>query len=373
MKHPQGHDMPIRQLDRPFLLRHQMTWFLLAFLGATPAAAQSLPPHGGAVVVVVVPPGWSDAEAEATREAIGRELGVSAVSPSDSRAQLRSGTLRIDVEPSEGSLAVSYQEQPRVTTRTIPMPLTRQDMLKSIVVLSGNLTRNEADELVRAMRPVPPSPPPETPVEPPAPPKRFWIGLALEFDGLSLPNSGGRTACFFPTDYYCTTGGGDFDPTTFRGGGAVEGGFGIQNGRVLVSGDYELTDNWALGVRVGITAWSYPGTAAPHQGFGRFHFEGRFTYLFGDSKAPDLRIYLLFAAGVAQYDAKEGVGADSVPEVLAWRLYGPMFGSFGVGLRTMVSRNVAFGFAPAKISLVFPYETTIAWTPEASLQIGFWQ
>jgi len=106
--------MPTRQLDRPFLLKHQMTWFLLAFLAATPAAAQSLPPHGGAVVVVVVPPGWSDAEAEATREAIGRELGVTAVSPADSRAQLRSGTLRIDVEPSEGSLAVSYQERPRV-------------------------------------------------------------------------------------------------------------------------------------------------------------------------------------------------------------------------------------------------------------------
>jgi hypothetical protein len=372
--------MPARRLDRSFWLKNQITRFLLAFLATTPAAAQSLPntpQREGAVLVVVVPPIWSEADAEATREAIGRELGVAAVAPSDPRAEHGSGTLRIDLDPSKGNLAVSYQERPRAITRTIPMPLTRQDMLKSIVVLSGNLARNEANELAHAMQPV--APPPtrlETPFEPspppkPPPPKRYWLGVALEIDGLSLPTVPNYNVCLVPHGYYCTVDGHDYDEVTSHGGGAVEGGFGIQNGRVLVSGDYEFTDNWAIGVRLGMAALSYPGTVAPHQGFGRFHLEARFTYLLGDRKTPDPRIYLLFAAGAAQYDAKEGMGGNSVPQVQAWKVYGPMFGSFGVGLRTMLTPDVALAFAPAKISLVFPYDTTIAWTPEASLQVGF--
>ena len=86
--------MPANRLDHALRLKNQMMRFLLAFFTTTPAAAQGLastPQREGAVLVVVVPPSWSDADAEATREAIGRELGVSAVSPVDSRAELGFG------------------------------------------------------------------------------------------------------------------------------------------------------------------------------------------------------------------------------------------------------------------------------------------
>jgi hypothetical protein len=190
-----------------------------------------------------------------------------------------------------------------------------------------------------------------------------------------MPSVVNYNVCFFSpeTTYYCTNEDGtDFNP--FSGGSyPVSGGFGIKTGRFVASADYAVTDNWMIGARIGFISQRYPGTRAPNQDFtlGHLHTELRALYAFGDHALVEgLAPYTLFAAGVAQFDAKENLRDPSQPVRQAWKVYGPLFTSFGFGFRWAISTDAAVMMTPAKITLVFPYETTIAWSPEIGFQVG---
>jgi len=343
--------------------------FVFTFFAVCPASAQAPAPT---VLVVETPEGL---DGEALRAAISRELGVAAVPPSDPRAAQRSGTVRVRVDPSKGELVVEYEERPRVITRTIPIPVNPDGVLKSAAFLAGNLARNEAADLAWALRLHAP-PTAETPPSKPArQAKRFWFGAAAELDALSLPSEPNYNVCFMDKGYYCTnTDGTDFNPFLSGGWYPVQGGFDVKTGRFVVSADYALTDNWMVGARIGFIAQRYPGSRAPNQEFtfGRVHTEVRALYAFGEhALAEGVAPYALFAAGVGQFDAKENLRDPMQPVRQAWKVYGPLFTSFGFGLRWAVSPDVAVFTTPAKITLAFPYETTIALSPELGMQLGF--
>jgi hypothetical protein len=337
------------------------------FLADAVAAAQSPLPN---VVVVETPEG---VDAEALRAAIGRELGAIAVGPTDPRGASRSGTVRVKIDPTRGELVVEYEERPRVITRTVPIPANPDAVVKSAVFLAGNLARNEAADLTWALRQsAPPTAPPE-PKPTPGKARSIWIGAAAEMDVMSLPAELHRNICFAPTlGYYCTDQNGD-DISSIPPGGfyVVEGDFGVRNGRFLLSLDDAVTDNWMVGLRIGFVAQRYRGSRAPHQDFtmGPVHVEARGLYAFGDHPFVEgVAPYTVLAVGAAQYDAKENAGQ---PVLFAWKVYGPLFASFGFGFRWAVSPDVAIVATPAKITIAFPYETAIVWSPEIATQVGF--
>ena len=345
--------------------------FLLTLLAVGLANAQARVP-----TILVVETG-DGVDGDALRAAISRELGVVAVPPSNPRGANRSGTVRVRIDPAKGELAVEYEERPRVITRTVPIPVNPDAVMKSAVFLAGNLARNEAADLTWAMRlSAPPTAETSSPPKPERLAKRFWFGASVEMDGLSMPADDNRNVCLdfvAPTGYYCTNeDGSNFDG--FSGTNSVEGGFEIKNGRFVASADYALTDNWMVGARIGFIAQRYPGSYAPHQKLtlGRLHTELRALYAFGDhALAEGVAPYAIFAAGMAQFDAKSNLLDPQEPVRQAWKVYGPFFSSFGFGLRWAMTPDVAVMATPARITLVFPYETTWVWSPEAGVQVGF--
>jgi hypothetical protein len=349
--------------------------FLLAFFALSFASAEA------PVTTVLVVETPDEIDGDSLRAALSRELGVIAIAPTDPREARRSGTVRVRIDPSKGQLGVEYEERPRMIARTVPMPPGQEAVLKSAVFLAGNLARDEAADLTRTLRrSVPPvaevPPTPEAEWEPPPKPartiKRLWFGLVGEMDGLSLPSDLQRNSCIvWTTDYYCTSSDGrDYQPN-LNDYYPVQGGVAIGNSRLVVSGDYALSDHWMVGARLGFAAQRYPGSRAPKQDFnmGRFHFELRTLAAFGErGLASWLAPYVIFAVGAAQFDAKVDVGFDGVQ---AWKVYGPVFTSVGLGLRWAVASDLALMTTPAKVTLVFPYETTFVWSPELGLQVGF--
>jgi hypothetical protein len=326
--------------------------------------------QGPAVLVVETGAG---VDGEAVRAAIGRELGVVAVAPGDPREANRTGTLRVWVDPSRGELSVEYEERPHAIRRTVPIPVGPDSVMKSTVYLAGNLARNEAADLTWAMRL---SAPPTGNAKPPLKAKRWWFGAAAEMDGMGMPTDINHNVCFgSEANYYCTNvDGSDFDPRTDGGWYPVDGGFEIKTGRFVASADYALTENWMVGARLGFIAQRYPGTWAPHQKLtlGRLHTEVRALYAFGEHALSEgVAPYAVFATGMAQFDAKNNLLDPFTPAHQAWKVYGPFFASFGFGLRWAVSNEVALMTTPARITFVFPYETTWVWSPEAGVQVGF--
>jgi hypothetical protein len=189
-------------------------------------------------------------------------------------------------------------------------------------------------------------------------------------DVMGMPSEPNRNTCFFDDRYVCTYQNGE-DITTIPTTGtyAVEGNLAIRNGRFVLSLDTTVADNWMLGLRIGWVAQRYRGSRAPHQDFtmGPAHVEVRSLYAFGEHPFVEgVAPYVLFAAGAAQFDAREGSA-----ELLVWRVNGPLFASFGFGFRWVVSSDVAILTTPAKITLAFPYNTTLAWSPEIGTQVAF--
>jgi hypothetical protein len=375
---PEDPSMPIAHKGRR--ARWHAAWIATTLLAHSMGAAAQGRQEPVSVIVVEIPPTWPEEDARTLREAIGRELGKVAVVPSDPRAADRSGTIHVRLDPARGELVISYEERPRVISRTVPAPPNRDAMLKAATFLAGNLARNEANDLAWALgQRAPPTTEGSTmPAANPA--KRFWFGISGEMDGMIMPAEPNGNICFNTGSYYCTNPDGtDFDlrhPTPGVGGFYVtEGGFDIKNGRLLALAEYAASDNWLLGGRIGFAVQRYPGSLAPKQGFtlGHVHLEGRATYVFGDRPIADVGIApcVHFALGLAQYDAKENLRDPVWGLRYAWRVYGPAFTSFGVGFRWAIGPDVAAFLAPAKVTFAFPYETTFVWSPEAGAELGF--
>jgi hypothetical protein len=345
------------------------------------------PPSGDvssqlSIVVVELSQDSPELDEGALRAAIGRELGVIAVSPSDPRSTDRIGTLRVAVSRARDELVVEYVQGSRSIGRKLPVPLQRDFLMKSAVYLAGNLARDEANEIAASLRtttqrreePVSAKSPTSTP--------RFWVGVSAELDAIEMPTDANSNVCVLPNGsvggYRCT----DTDGTDFvldfahpqnRGFYPVSGGWGVKNGRILLSADYAANDQWLVGARVGWTIERYPGTLLDSgPSLGHLHLEARATYVFGDRPlaADGVHPIVSFATGAAQFDGKENLRDPSQPLRYAWKTYGPFFASAGLGVRWSTTSRFAVIATPAKVTIAFPDETVVAWSPELGVQVG---
>jgi len=131
------------------------------------ASAESL-----VLVVEAAPPGVDPAR---VRAAVARELGVAvALAPASDRP----GALVLRAGGERRAVLIYRAEDGRVLERAVDLPASSDQAVEMIVLLAGNLVRNEAAELSEALRaqargagsaPAA-SPPPPLPRPPPLPP-----------------------------------------------------------------------------------------------------------------------------------------------------------------------------------------------------------
>jgi hypothetical protein len=204
-----------------------------------------------------------------------------------------------------------------------------------------------------------------------APYARIWVGASLAIDFLSVPR--GTDLCRLDPmtaepansgNYYCTDpSGADFPAHNSAGGmlnsnlvpgeaGNVDGGIGIGNVRVMLSGDYAVLPNILAGLRFGYVFNAYTGSAAVSDGraFGpKLHIEARGTYLYG--REPLRRagfVPMGFAGlGFSEFDwhATSIVAVKNVAlqqPVNIWYTDAPFFFVLGGGVRYEFSTRTAF-------------------------------
>jgi hypothetical protein len=139
------------------------------------------------IVVVDVDPAATEIDAAGLREAIGKELGATAVAPDDARAA-RARTIAVSIDAARHALVVSYREHTATVTRSIDLPLDPDATARAAVLLAGNLARDEAGELVATLRKEKPpadaasatGPAPVEPIDE-EPGKLDRLGATLEF------------------------------------------------------------------------------------------------------------------------------------------------------------------------------------------------
>jgi hypothetical protein len=305
------------------------------------------------VVIVDVSPGMLDAET--LRAAIGDELGVAAVSPWDPRAPASRGIIRVRID--DGKLDVEYEERHTIGRR-VAAPTSASAIVKTAALLAGNLARHEASDLASLLshETLWPTPSVDAEADEPPPPKadkseselpRVWLSAWTEADVMKY----------------------DGMVHTVLTDGTVEAshdgpnGVGF-NGRVLIGADYAMSARWLIGVHAGFMANRYPGPLGSGVNVGRFHLEGRSTFIF-EAIDRSLAPYVISSVGVANFDAESDGGV-----LHTWISRGPIFVTAGLGLRILFSNSVAIMFAPLKGTLAFPTETGLAWSPEFALSVG---
>jgi hypothetical protein len=230
--------------------------------------------------------------------------------------------------------------------------------------------------------------------------KRFWVGLGAEYEFTSLPS--GSDLCYedpnsaLPVNknnMYCTTQSGDDFPSRNsraqnnslctaaqwaagvcpgEAGGNSDGGITPANLRIMASFDYALTKNLLAGARIGVSLFTYPGSAAGSDGraFGieRLYLEARGTWVFGDNPLGDSSIHplALLGIGAAEFDAHTssfvancpaastnppagqcsrpaaaGYQAPVTGHVNVWQINAPVFVTLGAGARWAVTPSIA--------------------------------
>jgi hypothetical protein len=103
-------------------------------------------------VIVDVAPGATEIDAAGLRDAIGKELEVTAVAPGDALAAGARGTITVSIDRQGHALVVSYREGGAPITRSIDLPADAPATARAAVLLAGNLARDEAGELVASLR-----------------------------------------------------------------------------------------------------------------------------------------------------------------------------------------------------------------------------
>jgi hypothetical protein len=337
-------------LAKEILAAGALAWSWVGRAGMPVAVAQAEPP--GVIIVEVALP--SDGfDAESLRAAIASELGIIAVSPWDARAPTSRGTIRVRLDGS--MLEVEYEERHTIRRR-VPAPSNAAATERAAAFLAGNLARHEASDiaswlaqeaLFRPRAPevtvdAPTPEPAERPMSEPTTP-RAWVGLSAEMDLMSFDG-----AHYTPDGSVAFTG----NPT----------GVGL-NGRVLIDADYAISDHALLGLSAGVMFRRYPGPMGSGVNVDRFHVEGRATLGSLDGQwAP----YFCSGLGTANFDAEQDSGGLQV-----WTTHGPLFVMAGFGFRMPFSRTTAAMIAPIKLTLVFPHDAALLWSPEVSMKLGF--
>jgi hypothetical protein len=105
---------------------------------------------GPPLIVVAVEARARSLDEARLRHAIGVELGEEAVAPGDPRADKARGTLTIDAF--EGKLVVTYAEHDALLARRVDMPASKDAAVRTVVLLAGNLARDEARDLADELR-----------------------------------------------------------------------------------------------------------------------------------------------------------------------------------------------------------------------------
>jgi hypothetical protein len=265
--------------------------------------------------------------------------------------------------------------------------------------------------------------------KPKGPFKHWWVGVGAELEFISIP-SGNDVCALDPTsalpinsnNLYCTTqSGSDFpsrasgaqnnalctaqqfaaglcpgDAAGHSGGGIVAGDL-----RLMASLDYAFTANLMVGVRLGVTFFPYPGSAAVSDGraFGsRFYGEVRGTWVFGDNAlgSQGIKPLVMIGAGAAQFDGHTSSGvayctanqvANQPPskafpagkcqapfatgQVNIWETSGPGFGMLGGGVRWAATDSIAI-IGAARLNLSFGANGLVpTFGPEIAAQYGF--
>jgi hypothetical protein len=131
---------------------------VLAFALSIAQPARAEGPAATRIVVVEVDPAATEIDAATLREAIGKELGASAVAPDDAPASQAGGRITVSVDRGGHALVVSYREAAAPITRSIDLPGDPSETTREAVLLAGNLARDEAGELVAALRKSTPAP-----------------------------------------------------------------------------------------------------------------------------------------------------------------------------------------------------------------------
>lgn len=132
--------------------------FLLLSMVGLPGRAAAQPPAAPVPATSPSPPATATVyvveiatdrlDAERLRAAIGRELGVTAVSPDDARASVASARLRVETKPGAKSLTVTFTKAEPPVTRTVDLPDDAQAAERAAVFLVGNVARDEAREVL---------------------------------------------------------------------------------------------------------------------------------------------------------------------------------------------------------------------------------
>ena len=140
------------------LTRVRVAALVLVFSLFAPVVARADPAKD--VVAVDVGGDVTGVDASRLRAAIGDELGAVAVPVDDPRASHARGTLVVAIERATGKLVVSFRDQRGPITRTVDVPSDAAATERTIVLLAGNLARDEAGELSAELRKTqPPAPP----------------------------------------------------------------------------------------------------------------------------------------------------------------------------------------------------------------------
>jgi hypothetical protein len=104
------------------------------------------------VIVVDVRPGASGLDADRLRASIATELRAQAADPGDPRAGSATGTITVDADGKSSDLSVTYLARASPIVRHVPLPADSGAARAAVVLLAGNLARDEAGELASELR-----------------------------------------------------------------------------------------------------------------------------------------------------------------------------------------------------------------------------
>jgi hypothetical protein len=109
-----------------------------------------------ASVIVEVASSLAYLDEEALRKAIGAELRTRALPPGGAQASGARGTLLLGLDRVSGELVMTYRARGGgLLVRNLKLPAERGAQITTIALLAGNLARDEAAELLAAMKPAP--------------------------------------------------------------------------------------------------------------------------------------------------------------------------------------------------------------------------
>ena len=116
------------------------------------------PAPPAAALVVSVGPDVSEVDPTALRADLAVELGVDVVASEDPRAANAEGVLEVSVDRDRREVVVVYRGHGTSITRRIALPGEPAAVERDVVLLAGNLARDEARDLVNRLRGSRPAP-----------------------------------------------------------------------------------------------------------------------------------------------------------------------------------------------------------------------